>query len=106
VLDEGEPAVFARHRAAHERLVAGLSTLGLELLVTPAARLPMLNAIKVPAGVDEAAVRSRLLKEHQIEIGAGLGPLAGKIWRVGLMGHNARPEAVDRVLAALRASLG
>jgi alanine-glyoxylate transaminase/serine-glyoxylate transaminase/serine-pyruvate transaminase len=105
VLDEGEPAVFARHRAAHDRLVAGLGTLGLELLVTPAARLPMLNAVKVPAGVDEAAVRARLLKDHQIEIGAGLGPLAGKIWRIGLMGQNARPEAVDRVLSALRASL-
>jgi alanine-glyoxylate transaminase/serine-glyoxylate transaminase/serine-pyruvate transaminase len=105
VLDEGETAVFTRHRAAHERLVAGLGSLGLEMLVTPSARLPMLNAVKVPAGVDEAAVRARLLREHQIEIGAGLGPLAGKIWRIGLMGHNARPEPVDRVLAALRATL-
>ena len=62
----------------------------------------MLNAITVPEGVDEAAVRSRLLTEHQIEIGAGLGPLAGKIWRIGLMGYNARPEVVERVLGALR----
>ncbi|TVR48532.1 MAG: alanine--glyoxylate aminotransferase family protein [Puniceicoccaceae bacterium] len=105
ILEEGEEAVFARHRAAHEGLVAGLDQLGLELLVEPACRLPMLNAVKVPAGIDEAAVRSRLLADHAIEIGAGLGPLAGNIWRIGLMGHNARPEIVDRVLAALAACL-
>jgi alanine-glyoxylate transaminase/serine-glyoxylate transaminase/serine-pyruvate transaminase len=65
----------------------------------------MLNAISVPKGVDEAGVRKRLLQEHKIEIGAGLGPLAGKIWRVGLMGHTARTENVDRLLRALGAVL-
>ena len=68
----------------------GLQTLGLELFVDPAHRLPMLNAVTVPDGVDEAAIRQRLLADHAIEIGAGLGPLAGKIWRIGLMGHTAR----------------
>jgi alanine-glyoxylate transaminase / serine-glyoxylate transaminase / serine-pyruvate transaminase len=101
VLAEGLDAAFARHRAAHEQLVAGLQKLGLDLLVAPGCRLPMLNAVKVPAGVDEAAVRSRLRAEHKIEVGAGLGPLAGKIWRVGLMGHTARPENVERFLKAL-----
>lgn len=105
VVSEGQESVFARHTAAHEQLVAGLDSMGLEMLVAPGSRLPMLNAVKVPAGVDEAAVRARLLAEHQIEIGAGLGPLAGKIWRIGLMGYNARPDVVDRVLGALRAVL-
>jgi alanine-glyoxylate transaminase / serine-glyoxylate transaminase / serine-pyruvate transaminase len=98
---EGLDAAFARHRAAHQELVAGLDKLGLELLVAPECRLPQLNAVRVPAGVDEARVRSRLLTEHRIEIGAGLGPLAGKVWRVGLMGHTARPENVERFLGAL-----
>jgi alanine-glyoxylate transaminase/serine-glyoxylate transaminase/serine-pyruvate transaminase len=98
---EGLEPVFARHTAVHERLAAGLADLGLELLVAPEWRLPMLNAVAIPAGVDEAAVRARLLSDYRIEIGAGLGPLAGKIWRIGLMGHTARPENVDRLLAAL-----
>jgi alanine-glyoxylate transaminase/serine-glyoxylate transaminase/serine-pyruvate transaminase len=105
VLVEGEQATFARHQAAHEQLVAGLEAMGLELLVAPGYRLPMLNAVKVPAGVDEAAVRTKMLRDHGIEIGAGLGPLAGQIWRIGLMGYNARPEVVTRCLAALKASL-
>jgi alanine-glyoxylate transaminase / serine-glyoxylate transaminase / serine-pyruvate transaminase len=103
ITEEGLENVFARHRAAHRQLAAGLEALGLELLVRPECRLPMLNAVKVPAGVDEARVRTRLLTEHRIEIGAGLGPLAGKIWRVGLMGHTARPENVERFLGALAA---
>ena len=65
----------------------------------------MLNTVTVPAGVDEAAVRAKLLNEHRIEIGAGLGPLAGKVWRVGLMGHTARAENVDRFLTALAKAL-
>ena len=105
VVGEGEQAVFDRHQAAHDQLVAGLETMGLEMLVAPEFRLPMLNAVKVPDGVDEAAVRSRMLNDHSIEIGAGLGPLAGKIWRIGLMGYNARPDVVDRALAALRQCL-
>ena len=70
-------------------------------MVEESARLPQLNAITVPDGVDEAGVRSRLLNEFDIEIGAGLGALAGRIWRIGLMGESSRPEKVDRVLAAL-----
>jgi alanine-glyoxylate transaminase/serine-glyoxylate transaminase/serine-pyruvate transaminase len=100
VTNEGLDAVFARHRAAHQKLVAGIEKLGLEMLVRPDARMPMLNTVKVPAGVDEAKVRARLLDEHKIEIGAGLGPLAGKVWRIGIMGHAARTENVDRFLAA------
>ncbi len=102
ILEEGMEAVFKRHAAAHERLVSGLETLGLSMTVAPGYRLPMLNAVTIPDGVDDAAIRSRLLKDFDIEIGAGLGPLAGKIWRIGLMGHTARPENVDRLLAALR----
>ncbi len=106
VVDEGLSAAYARHAACHERLAAGLENLGLGLLVEEPYRLPMLNAVTVPAGVDEAAVRRRLLETDDIEIGAGLGPLAGKIWRIGLMGHTAREENVDRVLSALAAALG
>ena len=102
VLEEGEEAVFARHRSSHERLVRGLEGLGLGMLVAAPYRLPMLNSVVVPDGVDEAQVRSRLRSEHKIEIGAGLGPLTGKIWRIGLMGHTARAENVDRFLEALR----
>jgi len=99
--EEGLEAAWARHRANHLRLRDGLAALDLELFVAEAARLPQLNAVKVPDGVDEAAVRRRLLDEHSIEIGAGLGELAGKIWRIGLMGAGSTPQNVDRVLGAL-----
>ena len=72
------------------------------MTVAPGYRLPMLNAVTIPDGVDDAAIRSRLLKDFDIEIGAGLGPLAGTIWRIGLMGHTARQENVDRLIAALK----
>jgi alanine-glyoxylate transaminase/serine-glyoxylate transaminase/serine-pyruvate transaminase len=68
-------------------------------------RLPMLNAVCIPEGVDDAEIRTRLLSEYKIEIGGGLGPLAGKIWRIGLMGHTARPENVDKLIQALAAVL-
>ena len=102
ILDEGLESVFERHMAAHTQLVHGLDKLGLSLLVEEPFRLPMLNAVKIPEGVDEAAVRIKLLQEYHIEIGAGLGPLAGKIWRIGLMGHTAYPENVDRLLDTLK----
>jgi alanine-glyoxylate transaminase/serine-glyoxylate transaminase/serine-pyruvate transaminase len=102
ILEEGVDKVFARHQAAHEQLLAGLQELGLSMYVAPEARLPMLNAITIPEGADDMKVRTDLRKEYKIEIGAGLGPLAGKIWRIGLMGHTARPENVDRLLAALK----
>ncbi len=105
LLDEGLQASHDRHQDAHEYLVDRLQTLGLELFVDPAYRLPMLNAVTVPEGVDEATIRQRLLSDHAIEIGAGLGPLAGKIWRIGLMGHTARRENVDRLVTALGALL-
>lgn len=104
--EEGLEAAWARHRANHLRLRDGLAALDLELFVEEAARLPQLNAVKVPEGVDEAAVRRRLLDEHGIEIGAGLGELAGKIWRIGLMGAGSSPANVDRVVAALGNVLG
>ena len=102
VMEEGMDKVFDRHRRIHEVLVQGLQSLGLELLVDKASRLPMLNAVKIPQGVEDAVVRSALRNEHRIEIGAGLGPLAGKIWRIGVMGHTARQENVERFLGALR----
>ena len=83
IVNEGTDAVFDRHLQAHRQLVEGLEARGLAMLVSNPHRLPMLNAVKIPQGVDEAAVRSALLSEHGIEIGAGLGPLAGKIWRIG-----------------------
>ncbi len=100
-MEEGMDKVFARHLKVHELLVAGLERLGLELLVDKAFRLPMLNAVKIPQGVEDAAVRSALRSKHKIEIGAGLGPLAGKIWRIGVMGHTAREENVERLFDAL-----
>jgi len=102
VLDEGLDNVYTRHKTAHEALVAGLEPLGLSMTVSPESRLPMLNAVNIPDGVDDAGIRTALIKEHDIEIGAGLGPLAGKIWRIGLMGHTARQENVDRLLGALK----
>ena len=104
VLDEGLEARFARHRDAHLALVAGLEELGFEMLVEPAYRLPMLNAVRPPVD-DEAALRGRLLRDHGIEVGGGLGKLAGQIWRIGLMGENASLEVVERLLGALRQEL-
>ncbi|WP_346913600.1 alanine--glyoxylate aminotransferase family protein [uncultured Roseibium sp.] len=98
---EGLEESWGRHRAMHERLAKGLEDLGLELLVDAPHRLPQLNPVVVPADVDDAFVRSRLLADHDIEIGAGLGNLAGKVWRIGLMGQTAQAENVDRLIAAL-----
>ena len=99
---EGLEPRFARHRQAHEALIAGLQELGFEPLVAAPYRLPMLNAV-LPPYRDEALVRGRLLAEHGIEVGAGLGKLAGRVWRIGLMGENARLAVVERLLEALRA---
>ncbi len=102
IFEEKPENVFRRHRESHLALVDGLKDMGLKMLVEEAYRLPMLNAVCVPDGVDELSVRRRLRSEFKIEIGAGLGPLAGKIWRVGLMGHTSRKENVKRLLAALQ----
>ena len=106
LMDEGIEAAHARHAAAHRQLADGLPAIGLSLFVEPDSRLPMLNAVTVPDGVNEADVRRRLLEEFDIEIGAGLGPLAGKIWRIGLMGESARAHHVERLLSSLRTILG
>jgi alanine-glyoxylate transaminase/serine-glyoxylate transaminase/serine-pyruvate transaminase len=105
VAEEGLSARFARHAANHRALAAGLAALGLELAAEPGHRLPMLNAVTVPDGVDEARVRARLLAEHGIEIGGGLGPMKGKVWRIGLMGESSRPASVLAVLSALECAL-
>lgn len=104
--EEGIAPAWQRHADNHLKLRAGLETMGIDFVVAEAARLPQLNAVRVPAGVDEAAVRSRLLNEFGIEIGAGLGALAGKVWRIGLMGNSSRPANVSLCLAALRSVLG
>ena len=106
ILDEGLDAVWARHRAAGDALQAGLEEMGLELFAAEGSRLPELTTVKVPDGVDAAMVRRELLERHGIEIGAGAGADAASVWRIGLMGHNARPDAVLLVLAALRDVLG
>jgi alanine-glyoxylate transaminase / serine-glyoxylate transaminase / serine-pyruvate transaminase len=105
VHEEGLEARWARHERNHLALAAGLEALGLEMPVAPEHRLPMLNSVGVPEGVDEAAVRGALLSRHGIEIGAGLGPLKGKVWRIGLMGESSTPANVFLVLTALGEAL-
>ncbi len=101
VQEEGLEARFARHRLNQRALVAGLEAMGLELLVPEAYRLPSLTTVRIPEGVEEARVRSRLLREFNIEIAGGLGDLRGQIWRIGLMGHSSRRENVFLLLSAL-----
>jgi alanine-glyoxylate transaminase/serine-glyoxylate transaminase/serine-pyruvate transaminase len=105
VLEEGLEARFARHRRHSAAVMAGLAALGCAPQAQEGRRLTSLNCVKVPAGVDEGAVRKYLLAEHDIEIGGGLGPLAGKVWRVGLMGESSRQENVLAVLAAIEQGL-
>jgi alanine-glyoxylate transaminase/serine-glyoxylate transaminase/serine-pyruvate transaminase len=99
--EEGLEARWARHRANAEYLWDGLAALDLTPLVPLAHRLPTLTTVRVPEGVDEAGVRTRLRDEYNIEIGAGLGPFKGKVWRIGLMGYSARRENVTLLLGAL-----
>ncbi|OOG25194.1 alanine--glyoxylate aminotransferase [Thioalkalivibrio denitrificans] len=103
--EEGLENSWARHRAHHEALRAGLESLGLELIVPRDHRLPQLNAVRVPDGIDEAAVRKMLLDDFSLEIGAGLGPLAGKVWRIGLMGYGANRRNVLLCLSALESAM-
>ena len=105
VHEEGLENAWERHRRNHEALKAGLEAMGLSFVVDEAHRLPQLNAVSIPEGVDDAAVRARLLEEHHLEIGAGLGDLAGKVWRIGLMGYSSRIENVTQCLGALDAVL-
>jgi len=99
--EEGLENAWARHAKMHAALRAGAEAMGLSFIVDAASRLPQLNAIAVPEGVDEAAVRRALLQRYDLEIGAGLGELAGKVWRVGLMGQSATVEHVTMFLSAM-----
>lgn len=110
--EEGLENAWNRHEANHHVLRAGIEAMGLEFIVKPQHRLPQLNAVSIPAGVDEALVRRRLLQEFDLEIGAGLGALAGKVWRIGLMGYASNTKniiyclgALDAVLTSLRAPI-
>jgi alanine-glyoxylate transaminase/serine-glyoxylate transaminase/serine-pyruvate transaminase len=105
LLEEGLPARWARHRQHHLALKAGLEALGLKYTANPAHQLPQLNAVRIPAGVDDLTVRKYLLSEFGIEIGGGLGAFKGQAWRIGLMGHNSRASNVLLVLAALEQAL-
>ncbi|MGI9325351.1 MAG: pyridoxal-phosphate-dependent aminotransferase family protein [Pseudomonadales bacterium] len=101
--EEGLEASWARHRTQHEVLAAGLTELGYRFVVDAAHRLPQLNSVWLPDGLDDADGRKRLLSEFNLEVGAGLGNFAGKVWRIGLMGYSARAENVALCLAALKA---
>jgi alanine-glyoxylate transaminase / serine-glyoxylate transaminase / serine-pyruvate transaminase len=103
--EEGVEARWARHERHHRLLAAGLEGMGLSLLPPADERLWTLNAVRVPDGVDEAAVRRMLLQTFNLEVGAGLGPLAGKVWRVGLMGASSTPQTVLLFLGALETAL-
>jgi len=101
LLEEGLENTWNRHNEHHQALKAGLEAMGLEFLVDEESRLPQLNSVRVPEGVDEAAVRTALLQNYSLEIGAGLGALAGKVWRIGLMGASCNRRNVMLCLDAL-----
>jgi len=105
IAEEGLSARFARHMLNHRALVAGVEAMGLSMLVAEGERLPMLNAVRIPEGTDDLKVRKALLNDFGMEIGGGLGALAGKVWRVGLMGHASRPRNVFLFLSALETIL-
>jgi alanine-glyoxylate transaminase/serine-glyoxylate transaminase/serine-pyruvate transaminase len=100
--EEGLEQSWARHKENHLLLRNGLSKLGIQYLVDESSRLPQLNSVYIPEGSDDAKVRSSLIHKFNIEIGAGLGDLAGKIWRIGLMGHTSRKENVELCLSAFK----
>jgi len=106
VQEEGLPQRFERHRLNHRRLLAGLAALGIEPAAREGSRLWMLNSVRVPTGIDEARVRRALLERHGIEIGAGLGPWKGAVWRIGLMGESSREQNVRRFLLAFSSEIG
>ena len=92
---------WQRHQEMHQLLKQGLQALGLQFVVAEPYRLPQLNSIYIPSGVDDATVRQQLLRQYNLEIGAGLGDLAGKTWRIGLMGYGARRENIALCIKAL-----
>jgi len=105
VLEEGLENRWERHRRNHLALRAGLEAMGLSYVVAEPIRLPMLNSVRIPEGVDDKTARAQLLNEYGIEIGGGLGPMAGKVWRIGLMGETCQRRNVLLVLAALEGCL-
>jgi alanine-glyoxylate transaminase/serine-glyoxylate transaminase/serine-pyruvate transaminase len=105
VLEEGLDARFARHRMNAQALAAGLKAMGIDYVTAEGHRLPQLNCVSIPEGVDDLAVRKRLLREWNVEIGGGLGDLKGRAWRIGLMGYGSRRESVTLVLSALETCL-
>jgi alanine-glyoxylate transaminase/serine-glyoxylate transaminase/serine-pyruvate transaminase len=106
VHEEGLEVRIERHRRNHEILRDGLEAMGFEFIVAPEFRLPNLNAVKIPAGFDDAEIRNRLLNEYNIEIGAGLGDFAGKVWRIGLMGESCTLNHINMLLSALKQIMG
>ena len=102
VFEEGLEKRFERHLKNHQILRDGLQSMGFEFVVEPQYRLPMLNAIRIPDGFDDATIRGRLLNEYNIEIGAGLGDFAGKVWRIGLMGESCTQNHINMLLSALK----
>jgi alanine-glyoxylate transaminase/serine-glyoxylate transaminase/serine-pyruvate transaminase len=106
VIEEGLEERFARHKLNHEALKAGLAAMGIGYATAKGRELPQLNCVTIPAGIDDATVRGRLLNEYGIEIGGGLGSLKGKAWRIGLMGYGSRRSNVALLLAALETILG
>ena len=106
ICEEGLEPRWARHLRNHRALKAGLAALGIEYAAQEGHQLPQLNAVRIPAGVDDLAVRKRLLAEFGIEIGGGLGDFKGRAWRIGLMGHTSRAGNVVLFLAALEKCLG
>jgi len=105
VHEEGIENAWGRHRDMHQRLLAGLDEIGLTMVVDEKYRLPQLNVVSVPDGIDEAKIRRDVLNRYNLEIGAGLGVFAGKVWRIGLMGYAARQENVTLCTNALRQAL-
>jgi alanine-glyoxylate transaminase/serine-glyoxylate transaminase/serine-pyruvate transaminase len=106
VVEEGLEARFKRHRGNASALQAGIEGMGLSLAAQAGFRLPQLTTVAVPSGIDEAKVRAQLLEKFNIEIGAGLGPLKGKVWRIGLMGESCKRQNVMLILSALETILG
>jgi alanine-glyoxylate transaminase/serine-glyoxylate transaminase/serine-pyruvate transaminase len=105
IVEEGLEQRFDRHRLNHRALVSGIEAMGLDMLVPESIRLPMLNVVRIPDGIDDITVRKALLNQYGIEIGGGLGQFTGKVWRIGLMGHSCRRKNVLLLLAALETVL-
>lgn len=102
VLEEGLEKRFERHLYNHQLLRDGLEGMGFDFVVEPEFRTPMLNVVRIPPGYDDATIRTRLLNEYNIEIGAGLGDFAGKVWRIGLMGESCTKNHINMLLSALK----